>query len=374
MMPKPLYEQVAEDLREKLSRRVIAPGQRIASEQELCREYQVSSITVKRAMRELSSRGLVVRRPRLGTFAAQTGSGEPVSRGARKLKSLVFIGRLLNDELESDVVHGLSQAAGEACVRVVVTSSLNDPAREAELLGELAEMGADGAVILPLGGTANVEEYFRLKLEGRLPFVFLDLYYEGLEAPHVTSDNVAAGYALTSMLCKRGHRRIAFVGEDFSVISVRQRYEGYARALYERGIGANPALVQLVSHYTEREGEPRNLEPERHAYRQLLTAAYRPTAVVGASNGHARTVIEVAHEVGLDVPRDVAVVGMGGLRSAGGCQPRLTFMRQDFEAMGKGAFAALKRLVEEGVVEHREAASVLMEGETVAERETRNSE
>jgi DNA-binding LacI/PurR family transcriptional regulator len=248
----------------------------------------------------------------------------------------------------------------------MVHSSLNDPAKEAELLKALPEMNVDGAVILPIVSKVNIEEFFALKIRHGLPFVVVDQCFDGLNVPYVVTDDVDAGYRLTRMLCDRGHEQIAFVGEGFSVYSPRQRYEGYVNALQERGIHPNPAWIRLIEPYTAPEGTQRDLGPELEGYRQLLTLEDRPTAVVCVNNYHAKHVIDVAGELGLSVPGDLSVAGIGGKTSADLCRPPLTFMRQDPETMGREAFRLLRQQVENPErIEHAAVPAGLWEGESV---------
>jgi DNA-binding LacI/PurR family transcriptional regulator len=367
-MSSTLYEKVIADLSYKISNRILSPGQRIPSEKELCDQYEVSGITIKRAMKELSHRGLVVRRPKLGTFAANVAGAMGPQTDSKKMHSLVFIAPFMNDELESNVLHGLSLAASEENVRVQVETSLNNPAKEAEMLESLPQSGADGAVLMPIEGKTNIEKYFALKLKHSFPFVLVDLYFDGLEVPHVVTDDLDAGYRLTQILIEKGHRRIGFIGEDFSVVSVRQRYLGYAQAMRDHQIPANPYYVRLITPYVDIEGQERNFQPEIEGYRQMLSMMERPTAVVAANNYHAKTFIEVATEMKLRVPQDISVVGMGGWQTAARVHPPLTYMRQNFEQMGQEALVALQQLIEnKSEIHHAIISAVLEEGQSVAD-------
>lgn len=363
-----LYEKLVTDLTDKIKTNRLAAGQRIPSEKELCGLYRVSSITVKRAMRELSQKGLVIRRPKLGTFVASEGGEATAERVVpKKIRSLVFVASFLNDELISNVVHGLSLEGAEHGAHLIVKSSLNDEAKEEEIIRSLPDMDIDGAVILPIGSQRNAETYFSLKLRYRIPFVFVDRYYEGLDVPHVVTDDVDAGYKLTTWLYDRGHRRVAFIGEALSMTPARLRHEGYVRALYDRGLRPDGALLSLVLPYLTPEGQERDLEPERDGYRRLLTLADRPTAVVAINNYYAYNFIQVAQEMGLRVPEDISVVGVGGKYTAHRCRPQLTFMRQDFERMGHEAFRVLQTYVaNDGKAEHSVIPAILEPGQSAA--------
>src|SRR5262245_44159954 len=65
------YAQVKQYLKDELSRGRFPPGSRMPSEATLVSRFQVSRMTVNRALRELQAEGLVERVQGLGTFAAQ---------------------------------------------------------------------------------------------------------------------------------------------------------------------------------------------------------------------------------------------------------------------------------------------------------------
>ena len=62
------YEKIAEDLREDILRGKYQSGEQLALEKEMCAQYKVSRITIKRAVDALVSQGLVVKRRGSGTF------------------------------------------------------------------------------------------------------------------------------------------------------------------------------------------------------------------------------------------------------------------------------------------------------------------
>lgn len=69
--PRPLYEQLADDLAEQISRGDLAPGQRLPGEPYLEQTHGVSRGTVRAAMRVLRDRGLVVTYPGKGSFVVE---------------------------------------------------------------------------------------------------------------------------------------------------------------------------------------------------------------------------------------------------------------------------------------------------------------
>lgn len=66
----PLYQQIKSDIRNKIGRAEWLPGQKIPSENTLVKRLGVSRMTIHRALRELTSEGLLDRVHGLGTFVA----------------------------------------------------------------------------------------------------------------------------------------------------------------------------------------------------------------------------------------------------------------------------------------------------------------
>lgn len=69
--PVPLYLQIKEIWRHQIKAGVLKPGDQFPTEQELCRRYEVSRITVKQAVSALVNEGLLIRRRGKGTFVAK---------------------------------------------------------------------------------------------------------------------------------------------------------------------------------------------------------------------------------------------------------------------------------------------------------------
>ena len=77
----PLYVQIAESLLERIRAGDLVPEQRLPSERELSKSLNVSRMTLRAALRELDNKGLLVRRPGVGTYVAKP----KIERQAAKL-------------------------------------------------------------------------------------------------------------------------------------------------------------------------------------------------------------------------------------------------------------------------------------------------
>jgi GntR family transcriptional regulator len=75
----PLYSQLEQHLRAQIVNRELEPGVQLPTERELCETFQVSRITVRRAIDDLSRDNLVYSIPGKGTFVSMSQMKEPLS-------------------------------------------------------------------------------------------------------------------------------------------------------------------------------------------------------------------------------------------------------------------------------------------------------
>jgi len=174
-----------------------------------------------------------------------------------------------------------------------------------------------------------------------LPWVACCEYDEDTQVPHVGIDNFAAARDAVRYLVDRGHRRIAMIGYDQSFLFARQRRAGYVAALKQAGIALDPDLLRVAPGLGFDDGAD-----TMHSLCQLRK---RPTAVFAVSDTLAIGALRAARAVGLQVPRDLAVVGFDDIDFAAQIDPALTTVAQPMEALGRAAAAILlQRLTRPG--------------------------
>lgn len=68
--PKPMYQQVIDQIKEAIARGECQPDEKLPSVRELARALNISVITIKRAYMELEKSGQIYTRPGMGSFVA----------------------------------------------------------------------------------------------------------------------------------------------------------------------------------------------------------------------------------------------------------------------------------------------------------------
>jgi GntR family transcriptional regulator len=71
MVQRPMYQQIAEDLRTQIESGILEPGAQLPTELELGDRYASSRNTIRDAIKRLTSQGLVETRPGQGTFVTR---------------------------------------------------------------------------------------------------------------------------------------------------------------------------------------------------------------------------------------------------------------------------------------------------------------
>jgi LacI family transcriptional regulator len=156
------------------------------------------------------------------------------------------------------------------------------------------------------------------------------------EFSSVRVDDFRAAHEMTEHLISFGHTRIGFIKGHPSHAASEMRYEGFVAALKSAGITVDPSLVQggLFTYRSALE-----------ATEKLLDRKRPPTAIFASNDDMAAAAISVAHRQGLDVPRDLSVVGFDDTASATTVWPELTTVRQPVAAMAATAIELLERSI-----------------------------
>jgi DNA-binding LacI/PurR family transcriptional regulator len=196
---------------------------------------------------------------------------------------------------------------------------------------------ADGIILL---GYGDFEEY-RPRLEKLVAqgthFVRWGPVLEGQPGISIGSDNTQGGYDVTRHLVAAGRKRIAFIGNATSHYpEFFDRYRGYERALVEARSKATDAL-QVDAINLEESGF--------NAVRELQARGAKFDAIVAASDLIAMGALRALQETGIEVPRQVAVVGFDDIPAASLTNPPLTTVMQDTRRAGELLVESLLRQI-----------------------------
>lgn len=233
----------------------------------------------------------------------------------------------------------LVRDAGARGLSVLVQQTAGDRQREIDVANGVGLPEIDGVIHIPRA--LRVADLTRRTSPG--PLVLLGEHIRSSPFSHVTIDNLAAARAAARHLLDVGRRRVAAVGPRLANRSdaADRRYAGYREALEARGLGPDDRLVVPVDADTSEEGA--------RAAHVLVDSGVPFDGVVCFNDSIAIGLLSALHERGVQVPDDVAVVGIDDVRAARFATPALTSVAPDRQAM----VAAALRLLEQQIATPR---------------------
>jgi DNA-binding LacI/PurR family transcriptional regulator len=190
-----------------------------------------------------------------------------------------------------------------------------------------------------------------------VPIVLVNDQHPGAFVHSVMICNQDGSRAVTEHLVGLGHRRIAYIGDQFGYQSDTERFAGYREALNAAAI---PFLPELV---VRGDGKP---EAAMRAMDELLALKGPPTAVCCYNDMSALGAMRSIHMQGLRVPEDISIAGFDDLFVASYTQPPLTTVRQPMRRMGQLAMENLIKLMsgQESVVRIKINAELIVREST----------
>lgn len=337
-----LYSTLAERLRQSIRSREYLPGQWIGSEHDLARTQGISRVTVRKASELLVNEGLIERRPGKGLYVRANPTAPRLVQ--------VIVGNLRWEPC-LQVSIGVREASKDAQVQVQLYDAHGDAEMDLSLIRQLPDGPVQGAVIVSFYSPTLNKELYALESKG-FPFVLVDQRLRDIEVSSVISDNVVGGYLAGQALLKLGHKRIGFIG-DLIAGTVGDRLNGLRDAVGDAGLPFDRSLVMDLLKDQDRLGDW-SIRVEE-CVRDVMSRPNPPTALFCSCDAVARSAYRVLSAMGLEIPRDISVVGFDDDPLAEWVSPAMTTVRQDFKAMGKAALDLLcQRMTSPSVpVEHR---------------------
>lgn len=241
----------------------------------------------------------------------------------------------INATSSGENVSGIDQFFSAKGYSLLLGNTDHQLTKELEFLDLFKEKQVDGIVFIATLLTPEHQEKLK-KLA--IPVVII-----GQESPPdipcVLFDEYHATKKMTQHLLATGKQRIAFIGVDEWDIAVGVlRYQGYSDALKEQNITPDQNLF-AKGDFTHQSG----FEACRHI---LENNSVKPDAIFAASDKMAIGAMSYLFSIGLRVPEDISICGVGGGTLADFYNPKLTTLAYDYKQSGIIASERLYQLLE----------------------------
>lgn len=213
----------------------------------------------------------------------------------------------------------------------------SDAGSIADGLAHLRAQGIEGLVVI-----APQVRVFDTLAELSIDVPYVTLQSTGRDPEHTLSvDQIAGARKATRHLIDRGHRMIYHLAGPQDWIEAEARMRGF---LDEMGANDVPTTAPILGDWTAEFGF--------HAGRELLTVRDF-TAIFASNDQMALGVMHAVRDAGLEIPRDVSIVGFDDIPEAAHFWPPLTTVRQDFPEVGRRCVALLLGDLDSSAPEYR---------------------
>ena len=340
------YERIEESLRTRIADQDWPPGTILPGRRRLAEEYGVALATIQRAVAGLLREGVLRTDSTIGTFVAPGPRPVRSNSGAAAERSHgLQIGILLDEpdlttqEMDAEahpfpffalLADGIRSVIAAEGAQVTYLHQLGRPHEDV-----FEQSGCDG-LLLVAGRGDQLEQIYTLASNDR-PFVAMVTWPRNGQPddiPCVDADNPGGARQALEHLVGLGHRKIGMVNLALASSDHFERFQTFFDFMAKHNMPLDPGHVLMYGGAWRLD----LFEPKIKEWIEGLRAENRlPTAIFCADLGMTLETLKVLNQQGLNVPRDVSLVGFDDTPLAAHFSPPLTLVRQPVYEIGRRA-------------------------------------
>ncbi len=297
---------------------------------------RLAGVSIATVSRCLHTPDIVAAKTRERVLGAVRETGYNLNAAAQSLRSrrsntVLVVVPDIGNTFFSEILGGIEQEASAAGLSMLIGNTGRSKAREEAYVRYLLNGRADGALLLaePKARWSDIPVPAGQRA---VPIVTISEVGSDFGPLTVSIDNAAAAEAAVQHLISLGHRRIGHVCGPENNILTAQRLQGYRRALEKAGL-RNPPEFEFPGSF--------GLDSGRAAFARFVALSDRPSALFFANDEMAMGFLSTAAAAGIQVPRDLSIIGFDDIHFAQSCIPALTTIRQPRSEMGAAAMRLL---------------------------------
>lgn len=333
---QPLYAQAREAIREAVDRGLILPGEQLPSTKALSDSLGVSLVTVHRALQELVGSGVLRRGQGRGTFVHERYDERRHPHHGTRLGVVFHAECSLADSFHGQIFEGVRQEATDLGIDLVLLRFGED--WRSECSGYLFV----NPLPTQLDSPPRFSSSSRSNGSSSDPILVLGARTDRPGVGYIDTDNLEIGRIAASHLASTHPARVMYVGDGSELsnsvdrwVGFRESCRGFGLAFDEQRDSIRPSDWRLDDAHAERLCE-------------MLRQDRRPTAIFAAGYYFALGVYRAASAVGLELGRDIALVGVDDPPSAEYLSPALTTVAQPLIEVGREAVREIVRMTDGG--------------------------
>ncbi|HML76464.1 MAG TPA: LacI family DNA-binding transcriptional regulator [Anaerohalosphaeraceae bacterium] len=232
-------------------------------------------------------------------------------------------------------VHSVFDPAG---FQTVISVHYWNRQREQKLLKSILKQRYEGIICQPI---LEARSDYEIILRHAVPLVMIDILPEMLDVNYVAWDSKPAVIGLMEYLLQNRRKRIVFVGFPVMTLNTIARLEAYKEVMTGGGLPVNTRWLDYM-------GLKRNLFDNKDFswFEWIMKQKDRPDAFLCLNDYTALVVIQIMKKLGIRIPDDVAVTGMGNLPITHEFASNLTTLVEPIEEIGRVSAEVITSLIE----------------------------
>lgn len=332
---------------------------------QIAKELDVSISTVSKSLRNSLEIGEETRLKvqAFAKFYNYKPNNIALSLKNRKTKAIGIIIPEIVHHFFSTVINGIEQVANEHGYSVIICLSDDSFDKEVLNMEMLANGSIDGFIMSLSKETQFRGDFHHISevINQGMPVVMFDRVTNDILCDKVIIDDKHAAYEAVQSLINKGRKKIALVTTVDYVSVGKLRTDGYIKALLDNGIPFNENLIIKIEDIDTCEITIGKLLEDKAI-----------DAVFAVNELFAVTIIKTANKIGLNVPKDLAVIAFTDGIISKYSTPTITTVSQSGIKMGnKAAKMLIERLESEEDEEDENYKTEVIETHLI-ERESTN--
>ena len=349
------YQRIEDSIIQRINTGKLIPGEKLEDTDTLCKHFQVSHITIQKALESLSAQGYITRIKGKGSFI------KDLPNNAAHSYRIVFLlaATERSDPSLLQIISGAQKIANDNRCSLFVELAKNKEEEQNVLMRNVAN-STDGFLFY-VSSHASLDTLVR-QCGKPLPYVIIDHCDRSIPCNYVSPNNLDGGFLATEYLIQKGHRLIAFVSNKYSRMlnTDQDRFAGYKMA--------------MQYYHLPPVSSPYLLDNEQHMVKLTQSIkAKKITALFFVNDQSAMMAEHYFTQQGIRIPEDVSLIGFDDYEPSQYALVPLTTIKQDFCQLGEVAMQVLLNcLYNQGLVQFQKNYLPLRITERASVRELEN--
>ncbi|GKX31604.1 arabinose metabolism transcriptional repressor [Vallitalea longa] len=305
----------------------------IPSENELCKLFDTSRVTVRKAIDELVHENYLYRVQGVGTFVQDFSYHKQDT--TNRVDLIFHDNNFLFSEFNSNIILGVEKVLSQAGLNIATYYSMNNADSQYDKINNAINEGAKAIILC---GCLEEEKNTKLKefVNCPIPIVCIDRYFETLPFDAVIGEDFDAGYEAGKTFIEHGCNNIGYY-YPYSIESsvTKGRLNGLLQSMKDNDIVINENLV--ISHTNTKKENVYDYNAISNNIHNYLLNNKDLQGILVFNDITALLFYKEAARLGIRIPEDIELISFGNFYIDSIFEVGLTSFNQHVDKMGEEA-------------------------------------